>query len=262
MHFAKKELKDNIKFIFQNGTEKDLLVSWSIDGLGSYDFNNRLEDRAFTHGSDMVGDGLSRGRIIKLNLLVLSERVEEHENMLNTIYTLFYNTDYDLYLNRIDRLFKIAGINKITHEYIKGFKEKGSNVNIHLLLKEPFRYSREDSRLIFNIPRDVQNHEIRAVNLGSVNTPTTFIFTPKSKMANIKIEHKESKKTFTINDALLISPKKLKVNSDYGTVWRDESNSINSFSGQFLELMPGENTFLYTGSAGTIELIYRTRWFV
>ena len=65
-----------------------------------------------------------------------------------------------------------------------------------------------------------------------------------------------------MNDALLIAPSALKVSSKEGTVWRDNANSINTFSGIFLHAKPGLNLFRYTGAAGRIDITYTNRWFV
>ena len=70
------------------------------------------------------------------------------------------------------------------------------------------------------------------------------------------------KKHMKLSDALLIAPRMAMVNTKEGTVWRDEANSINTFSGQFLSAVPGKNTFYYTGGAGRIEISFTNRWFL
>ena len=45
-------------------------------------------------------------------------------------------------------------------------------------------------------------------------------------------------------------------------VRRDNGNSLNTFSGIFLHVQPGQNTFKYTGAACKIDIQYTGRWFV
>ena len=52
------------------------------------------------------------------------------------------------------------------------------------------------------------------------------------------------------------------VNGETGTVRRDNGNSLNTFSGIFLHVQPGQNTFKYTGAACKIDIQYTGRWFV
>ena len=56
-------MADELKII-KNGVTYTLPTGWSIAGSGSYEFNNKLQDRAFAHGSDCVGDGKVGGRTI------------------------------------------------------------------------------------------------------------------------------------------------------------------------------------------------------
>ena len=45
-----KILKDNHEYVLPTG--------WSLADAGSYDFNNKIEDRAFSHGGDVVGQSV------------------------------------------------------------------------------------------------------------------------------------------------------------------------------------------------------------
>lgn len=47
-------------------------TGWEISGSGSWEWNNKLEDRAFSHGSDMTGDGKVKGRQLEVSFLLRS----------------------------------------------------------------------------------------------------------------------------------------------------------------------------------------------
>ena len=229
-----KILKDNHEYVLPTG--------WSLADAGSYDFNNKIEDRAFSHGGDVVGDGMVKGHTIKVKFSVQSSDEFNHDELLNRAY--------------------VAGISKITHEYENGFKQRWSNITVSLLLADPFRYQAQESLVVYEFPTEVYQAEMILHNLGSVDTPLTFKFIPKIKMPAITVWHAETKKQFKLSDALLITPAFTVINAKEGTVWRNTSNSINAFNGQFLQAIPGKNTLYYTGGAGRLEIAYTNRWFI
>lgn len=262
MIFPNRESVEERLKIIKDGHEYLLPAEWSLAETGSYDFNNKIEDRAFSHGGDIVGDGMVKGHTIKVKFSMFATDEFSHDEMLNRAYRYFSQTNYNLYCGRSDRCFNVAGINKITHEYEKGFKQRWSNISVSLLLADPFRYEGQKSLIAYDFPAPAIQAEMILHNLGSVDTPLTFKLIPKTKMGAVVIWHEETKKQFKLSDALLIAPAFTAINAKEGTVWRNNANSINSFSGQFLQAVPGKNTFYYTGGAGRIEITYTNRWFV
>lgn len=239
-----------------------LPAGWEISGSGSVEWRNKLEDRAFSHGSSMTGDGKVKGRKIEIEFYVMSPTVKTHEEVVNEAYIYFAQTDYDLYSSREDRLYHVAGIASIKHKYQKGFKGRFSDITVTLLLADPFRYESVASTDTFLFSEMVNAQEIVIDNKGSADTPLIFTFTPENNMSSITMYHVELEEQMVITDALLTAPATLTVNGKVGTVWRDSNNAINSFSGQFLYAKPGINHFLYSGSAGRIDITYTNRWYV
>lgn len=262
MQFPEHENTEDELKIIKDGREYTLPVAWSLSDAGSYDFNNKVEDRAFAHGGDMVGDGMVKGHTIKVKFSMQAESEAEHDELLNRACRYFYQTDYKLYCGRLDRCFNVAGVSKISHEYQKGFKQRMSKITVSLLLADPFRYQGQETKVVYDFLQEAVKAEMPIHNLGSVDTPLTFKFIPKEKMPSVTIWHEETKKQFRLSDALLISPRIATVNAKEGTVWRDEANSINTFSGQFLSAVPGKNTLYYTGGAGRLEICFTNRWFL
>lgn len=252
----------NSLVIVKNGIEYQLPTGWAFSDSGAYEFRNKLQDRAFAHGADVVGDGKIDGRIIQIEFDLRGATEQDHDEAVNRAYTYFAQTDYDLYVGRNDRVYHVAGLSKIKHKFQKGFKQRWSNVTVSLLLADPFRYEAQESTVSYRFGQPTLEAEVIVHNLGSVDTPLTFKFIPEDKMANITIWHQEAKEKFTLTDALLIKPAISLVNGKDGTVWRDNANSINTFAGQFLHAKPGANLFLYTGGAGILEITYTNRWFV
>ena len=262
MQFPTRENAEEKLKILKDGHEYILPAEWSLTDAGSYDFNNKIEDRAFSHGGDAVGDGLVKGHTIKVKFSVIASDEFTHDELLNRAFRYFSQTDYKLSCGRSDRCFNVAGISKITHEYEKGFKQRWSNITVSLLLADPFRYEAQESLVVYDFPTEVYQAEMVLNNLGSVDTPLTFKFIPLNKMPAITVWHEETKKEFRLSDALLTAPAFTVVNAKEGTVWRNTANSINAFNGQFLQAVPGKNTLYYTGGAGKLEITYTNRWFI
>ncbi len=248
--------------IRKDGVEYPLPAGWSLSSSGTYELNNKLQDRSFSHGSDMVGDGKVKGRSIELSFLMKGETEAIHDDIVNRAYTFFSKTDYDLYCGRPDRLYHVAGLSKITQTFKNGFKQRWSEIKVKLLLADPFRYEGRESCVSYEFKMDAKSSEMILYNLGSVDTPITFRFIPSVKMPSVSIYHKEAQEKMSVTDALLIKPSVLQVSSREGTVWRDTNNAINAFSGQFLHARPGVNHFYYTGGAGIVEMLYTNRWYV
>lgn len=248
--------------IIKDGLEYTLPANWTVTDSGSYTFRDKLQSRAFTHGSDMVGDGKLEGRTITVEFCMRGSTEQEHDEALNKAYTYFSMTDYKLKCGRADRVYHVAGLSKIKHKFQKAFKQRWSSITVSLLLADPFRYEVQESKVVYNFQQAALEAEIVLHNLGSVDTPLTFRFIPTDKMSKVTVWHQEAKEKFTMTDALLIKPATAVISSKNGTVWRDNANSINTFSGQFLHARPGANLLLYTGGAGTIEITFTNRWFV
>lgn len=254
-------MADELKII-KNGVTYTLPTGWSLAESGSYDFNNKLQDRAFAHGSDCVGDGKISGRTITVEFDLDDTTEEEHDALVNEAYRYFAQSDYQLVVGRTDRVYNVAGISKLKHKFEKGFKQRWSNVTVSLLLADPFRYATIQT-VISNTYTEAQTEKAIAVeNPSSVDVPLIFRFTPTTAMPAITILHVESGESFTMQDTLLSTPAVAIVNGEEGTVRRDTANSINTLSGLFLHALPGTNIFKYTGAAGKVEIIYTGRWFV
>ena len=250
--------------IIKNDRVYVLPDGWELDDAGSYDFSLKLQDRAFAHGSYAVGDGYVKGRSIKVSFDLKRESEKDHDQIVNEAYQAFAQRDYVLHTGRPDRCFKVAGISKLKHKYQKGFKQRWSDIEISLLLADPFRYATA-STLRKTVFEELQSGtEISIHSEASVDVPLIFTFRPfeGQSMPDISIVHVESGESFRLRDTLLTAPATAVVNGETGTVRRGSANSLNTFSGLFLHAAPGRNTYKYTGSAGEVDIQFTERWFV
>lgn len=245
-----------------DGSTYSLPADWSIKESGSVTLRNKLTDRGYTHGSTVTGDGKIEGRTIQVEFYLRGATEQEHDAAVNGAYRHFTGTNYSLRAGRGDRVYKVAACSKIKQEFVSAFKLRYSKVTASLLLADPFRYA------IAPITRkksytEAVTADSLIINLDStVDVPLIWTFRPTQTMADIEVAHIESGQSFRLADALLTAPAIGVINAEQGTVRRDESNSINSFSGVFLHAQPGKNEYQITCDAGTVELSYTNRWIV
>lgn len=256
-------MTDNLQII-KNGITYTLPTEWAISDSGSYEFDNKLQDRAFAHGSNVVGDGKVKGRTITIEFDLEGATQAEHDLAVNDAYQYFNQIDYQLVVGRTDRIYKVNSISKIKHKFEKGFKQCWSNVTISLLLADPFRYASNQTVITQNYSSDQTDAEITFNNPSSVDVPLIWTFTPPvgGTVPSITITHVESGQSFALKDTLLTNPAVAVVNAEVGTVRRDTGNSLNTFSGVFLHALPGANIFKYTGAACKVDIAFTARWFV
>ncbi len=248
--------------VTKDGVIYELPETWSLSDAGTFSFRNKLQERAFSHGSDMVGDGKIDGRTISLEFSVKGVTEQEHDETLNEALSYLAGTGYELRAGRTDRVFRVAGISKIKHKYEKGFQQRWSTITLSLLLADPFRYEAQEAKAVFDFPAAATNAVMTVHNLGSADTPLTFRFIPSGTADDITVWLAETKEKFTLHDALLIRPATATVDGREGAVRRDYANSINTFGGVFLHAIPGANHLYYSGGAGTVEVTLRNRWFI
>lgn len=254
-------MPDNL-IIIKNGNSYTLPDEWAISDSGSYDFNNKLADKSFAHGANLIGDGKANGRTITIEFATKESSEVLHDAAVNTAYQWF-NGEFTLIAGRTDRVYKVAGVSKIKHKFEKGFKQRWSNVTVSLLLADPFRYASESVAIVTEFAEPQDNAEITFANYSSVDTPLIFELTPAAgaDLPFVKILHVESGQTFTMADTVLVGKTAI-INGELGTVSRGIDNSINTFSGVFIHAMPGANTLKYSGKACTLKVTYAPRWFV
>lgn len=250
--------------IIKNDRVYVLPDGWELDDAGSYDFSLKLQDRAFSNGSYAGGDGYVKGRTVKVSFDLKRESEKDHDEIVNEAYQAFAQRDYVLQTGRPDRCFKVAGISKLKHKYQKGFKQRWSEIEISLLLADPFRYATEQTVITTDFISDQKETEIIVNNPSSVDVPLIWSFAPTAggSVPDITVLHVESGENFILKDTLLTAPAVAVVNGESGIVRRDAGNSINTFSGLFLKALPGSNTFKYTGAACRVAVAFTARWFV
>lgn len=243
--------------IKKDGISYKVPAEWGISSSATYVLSGKLQDNAYSHGSSVIGDRMAKGRNILISLDVESDTASEHDEIVNEIFRQFFQTDYDLYAGRDDRLYHINSVYKNKQVWTDGYKQRRSELDFTLWLADPFRYATEE----LSVNQTVTNKDIITIdNPGSVLSPLNINIAPLETAADVKIIHTSG--TMQLKDSTLTAPATCSVSTSAGTVYRDSSNNINTFSGQFLNVNPGSNEYQYFGSDATLTFTFTPRWFI
>lgn len=229
----------------------------SID-IGSIDFRTKQESRAGSHGAAEVGDGKVDKRTLTIDVHVFGQSISDHDYQRDALMAALSRQDQKLYI-RPDRYINLSRLDKVTQKYLKGRQFLQSQITAALIASDPFWYAEKSvtqEQIITNTPTTIIIN-----NPGNIDTPLTVSIAASADCSAVTVTNKtDSNRQFALADVQLVSGQTAVINAALGTVYRGTSNTINTFSGSFLSLLPGENTITYTGGNCTLTLAYTPRW--
>lgn len=229
----------------------------AIDGLGT-DFRTKQEDCAGSHGSVETGDGKATKKIITIDVHIFGRSIADHDYQYDALMSALSRQDQQLFI-RPDRYLNLARMDKVTRNHLGGHQFTWSQVTASLIATDPFWYAVapvSQSSAITASPTSIIIN-----NPGNIDTPLTVSIAASADCSAVTVTNKtDSNRKFALADVQLVSGQAAVINAALGTVYRGTSNTINTFSGSFLSLLPGENTITYTGGNCTLTLAYTPRW--
>lgn len=241
-----------------------LPYSYTLENSGDIKWRVSEDSKGFSHGGIAYGDRKVESRKIKISVHIRGDSEREYDRQFNELLVLFAGSDYLMTCGRADRAFKIESLVEVKTSFVKGYKQRWSDIEFTFLLTDPFRYA-VNSTTINKAFATAQNEgKITFNNPSSVDVPLIISFAPPEGQTtpDIKIYHENTGQYFTLRDSLLTYPAVAVVNAETGTVRRRAANSLNTFVGIFLHAEPGQNTFLYTGGALNMTITFTARWLV
>ena len=238
-----------------------LPYAYSLESVADLTIRAKAEKRGYSHGSTITGDGYIDGKKIKLGFLISGKTQDDYDYKLNELLRIFYQRNYTLSAGPDNGFYNVACMASGKAKWVKGYQGLRAEVDITLLLADPFRYAETEAKkaCAFTEPTN-QNKAISIYNAGSVDVPLIIELIPTKSMADVTVKHVESGRAMRIADTLLTAPATLIVDTKAGTVRRGTFNAINAFSGQFLTAKPGRNNYEISGSDGKVVFKWRNRW--
>ncbi len=236
--------------------KEQLPYRYSLEDCADLTVRAKAEKRGYSHGSTITGDGYIDGKKIKLGFLINGKSQTDYNDKLNELLKIFYQREYKL--SNCDGYYNVACMASCATKWIKGYQGLRADVDITLLLADPFRYADTEKRVSVDV--DGEGATINITNAGSVDVPLIVELIPTRTMSDVTINHTNTGRTMRVADTLLTAPAVLTIDTKAGTVRRDADNAINAFSGQFLTAKPGKNTYEIKGSTGKVVIRWRDRW--
>lgn len=255
-------VREELRIETAKGEEFVLPFEWSLEGDHSVEMRGNIEDRALSHGGIETGDYKSKSRTLELSFHIQAENRRRFNEAVDEIKRYFTGSDYKLYAGNPYQHFRISRMVKLKQKYMPAFKGTFAEITIGLRCADPFRYSDElnTRTLIVEQQTDSGGVLFEIDSESNVDTPLVISFHPFNVMSEINLASIERKESFAIMDTMLTSENVLTVNGENATVYRDNANAINTFSGTFISLDPGRNTLRYSGAPGTITFTHYARW--
>lgn len=235
---------------------QQLPYRYSLESCADLTVRATASKRGYSHGSTITGDGYIDGKKIKLGFLISGTNQADYDVKLNELLRLFYQQNYTLSVG--NGYYNVSCMSASKAKWIKGYQGLRADVDITLLLADPFRYADDEKQA--NADVGGESTTINVVNAGSADVPLIVELIPVKAMADVTINHTDTGRVMRVADTLLTAPAVLTIDTKAGTVRRDANNAINAFSGQFLTAKPGPNTYEIKGSAGKVVIRWRDRW--
>lgn len=235
---------------------QQLPYRYSLESCADLTVRATASKRGYSHGSTITGDGYIDGKKIKLGFLISGTNQADYNDKLNELLRLFYQQDYKLSVG--NGYYNVSCMSASKAKWVKGYQGLRADVDITLLLADPFRYADDEKQASADVGGE--STTINIVNAGSADVPLIVELIPTKTMADVTINHTDTGRGMRVADTLLTAPAVLTIDTKAGTVRRDANNAINAFSGQFLIAKPGPNTYEIKGSAGKVVIRWRDRW--
>ncbi|WP_440445577.1 phage distal tail protein [Phascolarctobacterium succinatutens] len=235
---------------------QQLPYRYSLESCADLTVRATASKRGYSHGSTITGDGYIDGKKIKLSFLISGTNQADYDWRLNELLRLFYQQDYTLSVG--NGYYNVSCMSASKAKWVKGYQGLRADVDITLLLADPFRYADDEKQASADVGGE--STTINIVNAGSADVPLVVELIPVKTMADVTINHTDTGRVMRVADTLLTAPAVLTIDTKAGTVRRDANNAINAFSGQFLIAKPGPNTYEIKGSAGKVVIRWRDRW--
>ena len=248
---------EKISIIDADGQEYTLPITFElrVDPVGR---RSSLLSTAFAHGAKDVSDGMFTPREIEVTGKIWADNDAEFNTKWDALAEHLIKDNIKIQ-NR-DRRINILRILSVSHEYPANVDYHYGEISVVFLAVDPFWYSKsaqERETTITSSPKEFQfdiggkaeTHPIITI----VNAADNFDF----KLENITDDSRE----FRLQDAGAVNGKTIEIDCQAGTVIRNSTNVIASFSGLFLRLLGGRtNNFKYTGANCTITMQYFSAW--
>lgn len=232
-----------------------------LTGIG-HTVRSEDEERAFTHGSIEIADGMIEAATRELEISIFADDMSGYDRQMDELLQNIYQEDYKLYLPN-GRYLNIKKVEDIDHEFYEGYAHIKAEITVTLKCTDPFQYEQNPSIEVRTLTESPQ--EIAITRTGGIDIYPVITIEATQNCPNIAVINTSDKnRTFQYNDVNFLAGKRLIIDSVNGTLYRVQEeaseNTLRSMTGSFPRLVRGVNVFRYTGNDCVITFEYTRRW--
>ncbi len=225
-----------------------------------YRFSSRISKRAFAHGGVDTGSGKTDSQRVRLNGWIFGATDTVHRDDYDALMRAVVKEDQELRWGDQPRFIKIKRVRSVRQEYEENI-ETVSKMRIDFQTEDPFWH--------FEVPNSIAtalNSPISVftlTNSGNVDTfPVFTLVSSDSNSTGVTLKNvSDDNNLMVYSDINLTADTTLTIDNAIGTVDRGGINTLRNFTGQFLRLVTGVNTFEFTGAKALLTAVYRERIF-
>lgn len=213
---------------------------------------------AYVHGAMDVADGMFGKRIIEISGKIWASNDADFTTKWDAIAEHLAKENFRI--QSMGRQINIKRIEDISKDYPSTLPYPYGEVSFRLLATDPFWYSKDEKEKSIIITPSP--YEFTWGIGGKIEVyPIIFIRNYESNTDFTLRNITDSNREFRITNASALEGTTITIDCVEGTVTRDGSDIITSFSKMFLRLLGGrENRFKYTGANCKIVMQYREAW--
>lgn len=146
---------------------QQLPYRYSLESCADLTVRATASKRGYSHGSTITGDGYIDGKKIKLGFLISGTNQADYDAKLNELLRLFYQQNYTLSVG--NGYYNVSCMSASKAKWIKGYQGLRADVDITLLLADPFRYADDEKQASADVGGE--STTINVVNAGSADVP-------------------------------------------------------------------------------------------
>lgn len=221
-------------------------------------FQRRMEliAKAFADGGVDRGDDMIDIRSLMLEGQLFAETDSQYDNKWNELILNLNQKDF--HLEDGDWRILIGRARMIDQIFPRGLRKRLGEIEIEFVALDPFWYHKDLSAKGEDCPTPPTQFVV--INTGSYAVYPIIKITANVNNPNMSVKNiTDGDILFSYEDVGFTIDKKLVVDCKKGTVELEETNTIRYFDGQFLRLLPGNNTIEYDGADAHVSFEWYKR---
>jgi len=220
---------------------------------------SKISTIAYREGGRNTSDKKVDVRTVEIEGILRGTDTADYLTKKNTLFKWLNKEDLKLYY-QADRYINVTEITNIQHDFFDGSHFRIAKVAFTCECDDPFWYYVALNTFPFAMITSPQVFTVW--NLGDYFVSPVITILNTADNTNLTLTNLTDNLTsLNYADIAFLNGLLLEINNDIGTVKRGQPgiNTIDKMTGNFLKLLPGVNTFTYTGATCSIVFKWYNR---